>query len=526
MRKTLSLFISLFLIVIAEERNFSPTQIKVAFPDSLLYTMSVAGYTTYDWPYGGPTWTWSRVDSIANGVHAICMRSNELSSPWSDRNMGYNFYSFLTHSWIFGDLSNVFTQRSGFGSLDYDPVAGVAVVSAHQSIGGRLTPIVGKDLASGTGNFIYCLGPTGFLWPVVAVTQNQTIHCAMIKEDPIGDYDDTLYYSRIQPWCTWSTPIRICPPMPEPYGPCQNIHASKSSNKIIITWTQWEHPGSLAAPVDSAYYIISNDGGLTWQTPVLMPFPPAFQGIPYAKPSYHITSLYAMFDRFDNLHIIAAFNAVLYDTFPVVIPAEIWHYCPTNNPVWSFVRRADTDTLIAGGGFNYLWACRPSLVQQSTTGYLYAVWEEFDSIPNVDPTTGYNRADIWVAESRDNGLTWPVVRRVTTPNTTSKRYPCAAGVAYDTLYVTFMIDSVAGSVVMTQGRATRNPIAMLHIPVPFAPGIEAQPRTKRFSPLTLKAPIPNPFKTLTTIHYSLPGQVNVSLQIYDISGRLVKTLIS
>jgi photosystem II stability/assembly factor-like uncharacterized protein len=37
---------------------------------------------------------------------------------------------------------------------------------------------------------------------------------------------------------------------------------------------------------------------------------------------------------------------------------------------------------------------------------------------------------------------------------------------------------------------------------------------------------PNPAKTLTTIRFSLPAEGNVSLQLFDISGRLVKTLTS
>ncbi len=105
----------------------------------------------------------------------------------------------------------------------------------HQSIGGRLTSVVAKDQAAGQGNFPYCPGQTGFLWPVVAVTHNQAIHIAMIKEDPVGDYDDTLYCSRIQPWCAWSIPKRATPPWPEPFGPSHNIHTSKTSNKVIIT---------------------------------------------------------------------------------------------------------------------------------------------------------------------------------------------------------------------------------------------------------------------------------------------------
>ncbi len=189
---------------------------------------------------------------------------------------------------------------------------------------------------------------TGFEWPVVALTRNQAIHIAMIKEDQVGDCDDTLYYSRVQPWYTWSTPIKVSPPMPDPYGPCQNIHASKISNKVVITRTQWEHNGNPFAFVDSAYYILSNDGGITRESPTLLSFPQAFQGISSAKQSYFIGSLYSMFDEFDNLHIVAAFNPVLYDILPVVLPAEICHYCPTNNPAWNLVKHADTDTFIAG----------------------------------------------------------------------------------------------------------------------------------------------------------------------------------
>ena len=37
---------------------------------------------------------------------------------------------------------------------------------------------------------------------------------------------------------------------------------------------------------------------------------------------------------------------------------------------------------------------------------------------------------------------------------------------------------------------------------------------------------PNPAKTLTAIRYSLPAESKISLQLYDISGRLVKTLVN
>jgi len=37
---------------------------------------------------------------------------------------------------------------------------------------------------------------------------------------------------------------------------------------------------------------------------------------------------------------------------------------------------------------------------------------------------------------------------------------------------------------------------------------------------------PNPVKSLTAIRYSLPTEGNVSLQIFEVSGRLVKTLVN
>ncbi len=42
----------------------------------------------------------------------------------------------------------------------------------------------------------------------------------------------------------------------------------------------------------------------------------------------------------------------------------------------------------------------------------------------------------------------------------------------------------------------------------------------------LFANYPNPFKSQTTIRYALPKESKVSLQIYDISGRLIRNLIN
>jgi flagellar hook assembly protein FlgD len=37
--------------------------------------------------------------------------------------------------------------------------------------------------------------------------------------------------------------------------------------------------------------------------------------------------------------------------------------------------------------------------------------------------------------------------------------------------------------------------------------------------------VPNPFNPMTTIYFEMPEAANVRLQVYDISGRLVRSLI-
>jgi hypothetical protein len=56
------------------------------------------------------------------------------------------------------------------------------------------------------------------------------------------------------------------------------------------------------------------------------------------------------------------------------------------------------------------------------------------------------------------------------------------------------------------------------------PGVEENQKL-HVSSCTLQG-FPNPTKSLTTIRYSLPIESKVSLQLFDISGRLVKTLVN
>jgi len=461
----------------------------------------IVGYTSYDWQFNGPVYTWCRTDPIANGVHLYWMWSNFV--PSTDRNQRYNFYDCTNHILNWVDGVNVFTERSGFGNLDCDPQTGWAVMSTQQGATGTIRPLVASDQVGGSQ------GPIGFGWPPITVSFNRAIHCAMID----CTSQDSLWYSRIQPWPSWTTPMKVCPPAPDPMFPCHNIAASKISNKVVILWTCPEIPGQ-----EPAYYRLSNDGGISWQPPTQLTFPPQ-----ETTPSFHISSLFAMFDNQDNLHIVAS----VCDTgYSHGLPAGIWHWCPINNPQWSciYFYNPETIPITPNCGYNAIFATRPSIVQASNSGYLYVAWEQFDNI-NYELLTGLSRADVWIAESPNNGLTWQNQQPITTPNTTSKRYPCVGGVDHDTLSIAYLIDSIAGFENYTQGRATRNPIVLHRIKVPLPASIIEEQSTLYAQRSLLNAE-PNPFTSHTVIRYSLPINSKTSLEIYDVTGRLVKTLVS
>ena len=118
----------------------------------LVGTVDTIGGTTYDWQANATTYQ-MLVHSPDIGIHALWMYSaHTTSTSFPDRNMRYNFYDINggTWSWIDPDFMasgvNVFTERSGYGSLDADPATGVAFVTSHQG-SASLYPWLARDMA-------------------------------------------------------------------------------------------------------------------------------------------------------------------------------------------------------------------------------------------------------------------------------------------------------------------------------------------------------------------------------------------
>jgi hypothetical protein len=481
------------------------------------------GGTTYDWQASGPELKLLS-NTLGAGVHAVWMYSTSTSgTTFPDRNMRYNFYDYATRSWNWPDpdfmLSgvNTFSERTGFGNVDADPNTGVAVISAHHTTV-SLAPILARDIAPGGGIFEYCPGEPNIddnAWAWVGVGTDGYYQLAMI------DYTSkqNLLWSRAQTWCNWEPEVSVPPPAPEPLFPDHGIAASKvpGMNDVCITWVNW----TTGYGVKPGYYRLSTDGGDNWGASTELSLPPAFTPGSETMPSFDITSLYPIYDRANQLHIVACLAPVIRDTNNW-LPAEIWHWCEANPDTWDFVHRSVTpDSVYASIGYNAIMACRPSL-GQDTWGNLFVAWEEFDGVNYTPGPPDRLRAEIWYSYSSDNGQTWEPGIKITDTDTVTYRFPIMLDVITDTVMVMYMIDEATGFFLYSEGPATSNPIVVQKWQNPLMPGVQGP---REAIPRRMDVTVtPNPFSRAARVSYAVPQRGDISLVMYDAAGRPVRTL--
>jgi hypothetical protein len=487
-------------------------------------TVDTVGGTTYDYQTNGPAYR-MLIQTPGTGVHALFMYATDADTNFPSRNMRYNFYDYGSHAWNWIDTDfmisgvSVFTMRTGYGSLDVD-AGGAAVVSAHHTTtGSNIAPTLAHDAAAGAGIFEYAPGEPTLdqnVWPYLGVGMNGAYHLAML--DNVNQ--DNLYWTRMTSWPTWENRVSIPPPQPEPLFPTHNIATSKvpGSNKVCITWVGIPASGYQQNP---GFLRESQDGGDNWDQPRDLGFPPAFHPGSETVPSYNYGSLFPFYDQDDNLHIVGNVGPYVRDT-NWVLPGQIWHWCAANPDTWNLIRVASPDSWMASCGSNAMVCDRPSLGQDDS-GNLFVAWEEFDGV-NVEPTTSRLRADIWYSYSTDNGITWADGIKITDGGDVTYRFPSILNPIGDTVMVEYIIDQVAGFFVRSaEGPATDNPVVVQkwHNPVGVAEGPRAAP------PVRMElAASPSPARGRTAISYALPRSGDVSLVVYDATGRPVQTLAS
>lgn len=476
----------------------------VAGADLLPGVIDTVGGTTFDNQNSGPSLQWLINDPDA-GIHVTWMFSATTGTSFPDRTMRYNFYDPSTPGWNWIDPSYMQSgmdsqnRRTGYGTMAVDPTDGAEVIACHYNAGGMppvFTPTVVRDLAPGAGIFDECVGdPTlrNYFLPVVGVTLDRTVHLFIIAFQSI----DNLYYTRSTSWCNWENPQY----WQQAGASGHNLAASSASNKVLATWMTGNNE-SLALG-----WRLSTDAGATWGDIQHSTPPSAFGGDTGTVCSRGAS---VIFDRNDDWLLATTLLPVIGDS-AYTNPARLAFYSSATDN-WSFVHRAEATSPAGTFGSHAAICDRPSIGQNPTTGRLFCAWEEFDPT-NVETSTGWLRADIWLAWSED-GTTWSDPVRITEADQSSKRFPhLGANCSGDSLAIAFEQDLIAGFYSDEVGAISNNPICVWR---GQASGIAERPG----SALPVRAVAPNPGVRFSL---SLPGTARL-VELFDPSGRLVREL--
>lgn len=454
--------------------------------------VDTVGTTTLDVQSYGPVW--QRVYSLpGTGIYVT----------WVKFGMFYNYLDYSTGRWL-GE-TQVFADTNVSGNLDVSMTQGSPFRhSAFISSRTRrpVMPLVGIESIPGSGGFLSRPGGSimeEYEQPAIALSASGYIHMACAD----GNRGDTVLYSRsTDNGLTWTAPASVCGSN-LPLDPTFNIAASKSSDKVAALWSR--------NGTTSLWYNLSTDGGSTWSGPKdLFPLPSSISGAGPGK-----LGGYCMFDNQDRLNVVTqAWNGT--DQHP----AEIWHYQEGRSEAWSNVHRYAPDRVLAPAEVDDAFVCRPSIAENAD-GDLFVAWMSYDSV-NYEPATQIARADVMVAHSEDDGVSWSRPFRATGPDPASRISPCLASIAGDSIVISCVEDRTAGLHERGHGPQTTNNVTVLRVPTTDLPAIEERTRLDAPHRSGLSV-VPNPARDR---FFVAAPSVNTpaTLTLWDAQGRRVQTL--
>jgi hypothetical protein len=475
-------------------QHLSVLGILALLPTLALAAVSVdtVGTTTLDVQSYGPVW--QRVYNLPGvGIYVT----------WVKSGMFYNYLDYSTGRWL-GE-TEVFAGNNVSGNLDVSRTQGSRFLrSAFVSSRTRrpVVPLVGIESIPGSGNFLSRPGGSvieGYEQPAIALSASGHIH--MVCAD--GNTGDTVLYSRsTDDGLTWTAPVSACGSN-LPSDPTFNLAASKSSDRVAVLWSR--------NGTTSLWYNLSTDGGSTWSGPQdLFPLPSSISG---ARPGK--LGGYCIFDNQDRLNVVTqVWNGT--DQYP----AEIWHYQEGRDEAWTRVHRYDPDRVLVPAEDDDAFVCRPSIAENAA-GDLFVAWMNYDSV-NYEPTTQIARADVMVAHSEDDGVSWSRPFRATGPDPASRISPCLASIAGDSLVIVCVEDRIAGLHERDHGPQTTNSVTVLRVPTADLPAISERTLLDRPHQSGLVI-APNPARDRFSVAAPLLDS-RASLTLWDTQGRLVRTL--
>ncbi len=395
----------------------------------------------------------------------------------------------------------------------------------------------------------YIQGAADHIWARVAVDGADNIHFVSTVRARIGNARYATYY----PVHSWSTDegatFRHQWIFGDPFteldttgGQWQGFMVDAYAidtwgpNKVAIAALS---SSSIAA--ENIWLAVSENNGATW-TPQKLEnnpnLPPA--GVEQYVPT---TALDVIFDKNGNPHIFSTTTLALLDsagtnadTFhSVEAPLRHWSqatgwnvvctyqnipgYDPNENPFDGGTAGAVNDA----GGNNTLLQMPNAGVDAD--GNIYVIFNTV--VPKDTLPDGANWMDVYAAGSGDGGASWGPPVNVTSNPGAQDLWGTLADLVDANLHIVYGTHNYLGDLTNAAGAALDHYyLAVPKTSIPLVGGrVDDRPGAGVPNSFVLQQNHPNPFNPSTAITFSLPASVNVTLEVYNMVGQKVATLV-
>ncbi len=513
-------------------------------------TIDTVGTTWYDYQHNGTAGRMIRVD--VNGNIHVCW-TNGLEAWAAQRHVYYN-HRYLSYGWSFGSqgVSVESMYRAGFCNVDVDSSGRPYIIfTGYDNLGDPPHIVLAYDLFPGAGAFaIDDLPPPppdveGLMHPKIAIDINGRIHVIAHEYGSPGPAFRIFYcqdeYSEWFP-VAWTT------------ASATDINTSRHSDRVAIVYTDIRDDNPDTTQYNNDIYLIVSEDGINWEfeNPINVT-----DFIPPDSTGHNCDTLRAytdasiIFDSDDNIHV--AFTTPGY--YPSTGLVSV-----SNSLIWHWSELTEYYSLVADGWVEPAATCgawqryvqRPCLARDETTGDLFITYQQHDTSDIA--ANGFPQADAMISRSTD-GIRWSMGTNVTNTHAPGgnagecmheRDITCNETVENDTLYIFYILDKDAGSVIQSEGTWTENlaicqfvpidqipttplmPIYPLHIDSTGMPPVDSvEPANNDNIPtiFALHQNYPNPFNPSTTIQFDLISTEHVTLKIYNTLGREITTLV-